>query len=97
MNNLFKKNAIETGSVQGLGENVISAKEALKMYFLKYSVLPTELIFKTIQKRAKEGFRNACFEGAYVNGAQLSQLRELGYKIDISTNESTIPYFIVSW
>lgn len=97
MMNLFKKNANETGNVQGKKEMIISAKEALNISSKNYSVLPIEEIFEKIRKRAQDGFRNAYFDGAYVNGAQLTQLRELGYTVDIATHKGYVPYFKVSW
>ena len=94
---LFEKKIKETGRVQSSEEIIISAKEALNISSEKYSVLPTKTVFETIQKRAHEGFRNACFDSAYINGKQLNQLRELGYTVDIFTLKGYIPYFKVSW
>ena len=97
MKNLFKKNAIETRDVQGKKKFEISAKEALNISRKRYTSLPNETIFEKIAKRAEQGLRDAYFEGAYVTGEQLTRLKELGYKVDISTYDGYLPYFKVSW
>ena len=46
----------------------MSANEARRLASRKWSVLPTEQIFEKIAKYAKDGYREAHFSDAYING-----------------------------
>ena len=94
-----QKNPImETGTNQQNPEvNYMSANEARRLASRKWSVLPTEQIFEKIAKYAKDGYREAHFSDAYINGKQLTILKELGYKVEIHTTNEHHPFFVVSW
>lgn len=97
MKNLFKKNANETVKVQNPQEMIISAQEALDITSAKWTTMPTEKIFEIIKKEAQLGERRAYFFDAYLTGAQLTQLEELGYTVKIANTSEKTPYFKVSW
>lgn len=97
MFNLFKKNTVETGNVQSNKDRIISAKEALDVSTQEWQTLTTEEIFSKISGMAKGGFRDATFYASYITGAQLTQLKELGYEVKIAITRSQVPYVKVSW
>ena len=98
MFNLFKKNTVETGSVQSNQDKIISAKEALDVSTQEWQTQTTEEIFEKIYGMAKGGFRDETFYASYITGAQLTQLKELGYEVKIATTRtSNVPYVKVSW
>ena len=98
MFDLFKKNTVETGNVQSKEDKIISAKEALDVSSKEWQTLSTEEIFEKIYRMAKGGFRDATFYASYITGAQLTQLKELGYEVKIATTRtSNVPYVKVSW
>lgn len=101
MLNVFenKKNSIleSEATVQAPKANYMSAKEALKLASKKWSTLPTEQIFEKIEKYARKGDRSVHFSDAYINGLQLTTLRDLGYKVEIYTSDDCHPFFVVSW
>lgn len=100
MLNLFnqKNTIIETGTQnQSNLDFTISANEARSLCSKKWTTLPTEEIFKKIKRRAADGSTEVYFFEAYINGQQLTLLKELGYNVRIQTPKDDIPYFVVSW
>ena len=93
-----KNSIMETGATNQTAEvNYMSANEARRLAHKKWTTLPTEEIFQKIEKLAKNGHRDAHFSDAYINGKQLTMLRELGYKVEIYTSKEHNPFFVVSW
>ena len=78
-------------------EYIISADEAKKLASKKWTTLPDEDIFKKIKVKAEQGEKCAYFFEAYINGGQLTQLKELGFTVYINTPKDDAPYFRVSW
>ena len=92
-----KNSAMETTTVQAPEKTYMSAKDALNIASKKWSTLPTDDIFAKIQKYAEKGERQVHFSDAYINGKQLTMLKELGYKVDIYTPNDCHPFFVVTW
>ena len=93
-----QKNNHETvANQQSNLDYTISANEARKLNTTKWTVLPTEDIFKKIKRRATDGFTEAYFFDAHINGLQLTMLKDLGYNVRIQTDKDKAPYFVVSW
>lgn len=102
MFNLFKKSTqkstLETrGTVQSSQPYYMSAKQALRLSIKHWPILPIETIFETIEARARDGYQYAVFNGAHLNGLQLTKLKELGYTVEINTSKDSVPYYKVSW
>lgn len=96
-NNQKNNQEIITTNKQTSPEYIISAEEAKKLAVKQWTTLPDEEIFKKIRARANDGEKCAYFFEAYINGAQLIQLKELGFTVYINTPKNDAPYFRISW
>ena len=105
MNNLFKKiikkdEKIQSSEVKNIPieDKIISAEEALAVSSSKWSNVSNEEIFEKINSETQRGKRNAWFWDSKITEEQVSQLKELGYKVIITSSHiDNIPYFKVSW